>query len=320
MAATPVVDYDRLIHDLRLPEAIFEYLFGNRDDIGYRIKHFELTPTEYAGLFVEGQDWYINLHPDLYDCLEPKGLDRVRTYENILHVNALVHTIHNNNNAVPKATTNENYDANTEGTQREAQKPLVPYRDTKKLVTPRGNLKLPKFKRHSLYRKYPWLQSFRPHGQLNMYFFEYRNEYLAEVIPPTMAYAPGYGENNMWNWQNQQEEEVWEDEITYAVLVPYGFGHASLFILKPDPIRSEDKTQNVIDSIRGCAVRTVPRAPFLNNVPRGARTVRRLGILKSLPKKLSTNVFRAHVMPALGNEHLGPRLRKARKTRKHRTR
>lgn len=311
MAAQPVLNIPQVVEDLKLKKGILEYLFSNPDTDYFIITHIDLTPTEYAGLFEEQPDWTILLRESVDECFSAYGIKRTynihETTNFMSRMRARLNENEYGNNAVPPNTTNSNYEANTEGVGvgLRNQRPL-PTRPEKRYVTQQGFIKLPKFRKHPLYQKQPWLTAFMRNGFLNAYYFRYEHDYFVPPPPPHTynAFSP-----NLFVNTNENENNYYDGYRTqnyYAVLVPYGVGFASLFVLTPSAVEDVDQTEYIVNSIRGCAAMNAPRAPVLGNVPRGARTVRRLGLLKSLPRGFPVDVFRSHLLPAVGNEHLGP--------------
>lgn len=305
----PIYNVSELSRDLKLPQAFFEHLsFGDEADV--TLNEYELDGIEYFGFFQEHPDWHITLRGDVQDCLDRHGIQRVMTTRDWAHFNALRNAVNNNHQT---AAANTNYEANTESSNAAPRKPLVPRPDGKYL-THEGHLKLPKFKKHSLYQKYPWLNQFRPLGYVPVHYYKYENEYL---IPGQHAYHVYNNPENMWNW-GANNDYGYDDY--YFIFVPFGGGYGCLFTLTPNHLVGGDVTQDMMNDIYNCAAAGRPAMPFVQNVARGARATRRLGLLKSMPKKLPLNIFRAHIMPAVGSEHLpAPRRRRNRKTRKQRS-
>lgn len=308
----PIYNVSELTKDLKLPQAFFEHLYGQTaPDV--TVNEVELDGIEYFGFFEQHPDWHISLRGDVQDCLDRHGFQRVISVRNWAHVNALRNAVNNNHQV---NTSNTNYEANTESSNAAPMTPLVA-RPEGKYTTHEGHLKLPKFKKHSLYQKYPWLNPFRRLGYIPVYYYKYENEYLIPGNHVNPFNPLNYNNpENVWNFPNND----YGYDVYYFIFVPFGGGYGGLFSITANQLGAADITQDLMNDVYNCAAAGRPAMPFLQNVPRGARMTRRLGILKSMPKGFPLNIFKTQIMPAVGNEHLpaARRKRNNRKTRKQR--
>lgn len=291
------LDLNKLVFDLYIREAIYEHLFGDELSDRYNSTHIALTPAECAGLFENWEEGQAHLRNSTWDCLEAHTIERA-----VLEGSMWLPGQNTENGAKNgNGQTTIGYEANTESNYSQQKNTKTKRTVHRQYITPEGSVKLPKFKGHALYKQYPWLHQFRMLGGLPVTYLSYRFEY----------YDPLYNNPN-------DEDYGYNQDQYYIALINYGAGYGSLFVLTPNPWHSSDKTQYLINSVRECASRNIPKPNFLRNVPKAAKTMRRLGQVRALYNKVPQNVTKS-ILGLVGQEHIASRkTRKARKTRKHR--
>jgi hypothetical protein len=301
------LDLNKLIFDLNIREAIYEHLFSDEFSDRYKFTHVALTPAECAGLFEEWNEGYEQIRDSTMDCLYHSHIERAAILGSMWFPGQNNDTIIDNVNLQlgyrPELEVNNKaYEANTESNTRHPRILKIRPRAPREYATPGGDVKLPKFKGHSIYKKYPWLHNFR----------------IVKGIPVTyLSYSYDYPLYSGWN--TNDNDTYYEEERYYIALINYGEGYGSLFVLTPNPFHGADKTQILISMVRDCAAGNTPRPNFLTNVPNAAKTMRRLGHVRTLSKQLPSNVIRKGVLPFIGSEHIASRkTSKTRKTRKQR--
>lgn len=265
-----------------------------------------LTPAEtVTALYYSNDGHVVGLTQETVDCLNYRyGIGRAiipARYSRVLN--------HNETNTNETAGYEPNRNSNTNSSTR--RKGDYNYTSA---------IKIPALKKHSLFQSYPELLSYRG-GPLPLYLYSLDTESAVRWISPHEARQMRLSSGATWNAPGANvflnEENInynveYDTYRLYIAFVPLWTGEVYVYMYSTMHIPEHYLTNLMRDAQTAITHCFRPAAlPVLENIPRGARQMERLGIRRAFGRLPAEVINRMLAMRGPG-EHLA----RCRKTRR----